>query len=124
MDGSLSRHDALACIPVKNPQVEEEQFENGEIRLHYQVQVRPWFRGLFKKIANRETDIIHRKLQLDALGCSVWKMIDDHRSVKAIIDLFRADHQLNEREAELSVSGFLKELGKRGLVLLKEAEGE
>ena len=121
--GSLSRLAALACIPVKNPQVEEEQFDNGEIRLSYQVQVRPWFQGLFKKIANRESDIINRKLQLDALGRSVWQMVDGRRSVKEIIDIFQTDHQLNVREAELSVTAFLKELGKRGLVLMKEVEG-
>lgn len=121
-EGSLSRQDALACIPVKNPQVQEEQFENGEIRLSYQVQVRPWFSGLFKKIANRESDIINRKLQLDALGRSVWHMIDGQRSVQGIISTFQADHQLTERESELSVTAFLKELGKRGLVLMKKVE--
>jgi len=99
----------------------EEQFENGEIRLTYQVQIKPWFQGLFKKIANRDSDIINRKLQLDPLGESVWQMIDGRRSVKTLINTFQETHQLNMREAELSVTAFLKELGKRGLVLMKEA---
>ncbi len=115
-----SRNRALDCIPVKNPQVREEADRQGEIRLHYQVQVRPWFQGVVKKITRSESSLISRTLQLDPLGASVWQMIDGKQSVHNIIEVFQAIHQLNRREAEVSVTTFFKELGKRGLLAMRE----
>lgn len=117
---TLSRNYAFDCVPVKNPQVREEADEKGELRLVYQVQVRPWFQGVLKKIIRSESSIINRSLQLDPLGASVWQMIDGRQSVKKIIDEFQAIHQLNRREAEVSVTTFFKELGKRGLLAMRE----
>jgi hypothetical protein len=115
-----SRNRALDCVPVKNPQVREEADRKGELRLHYQVQVRPWFQGVVKKITRSESSLISRSLQLDPLGTSVWQMIDGEQTVKNIIDEFQATHQLNRREAEVSVTTFFKELGKRGLLAMRE----
>lgn len=115
-----SRNHALECIPAKNPQVSEEADANGDLRLLYQVQVLPWFQGVLKKITRSKSTVINRTLQLDALGTSVWQMIDGRQSVKKIIDEFQAVHQLNRREAEISVTAFFKELGKRGLLAMRE----
>lgn len=115
-----SREQALGCIPVKNPQIDEELLGNGELRLLYQVQVRPWFQGVLKKITKKKETTITRTLQLDILGASVWKMIDGEKSVEKIIGEFQAVHQLNSREAEISVTSFFKELGKRGLLIMRQ----
>ena len=111
---------SLDCIPVRNPDLDEQENDYGELRLSYSVRVKPWFRGIFKKVAGRQSDIIERKLQLDVLGTSVWRLIDGHRSVNNIIQAFQAEHKLNRREAEISISAFLKELGKRGLLAMRE----
>ena len=115
-----SKNHALECIPVKNPQVSEEAQENGEFRLIYQVQVQPWFQGVLKKITRSKSTLIDRTLQLDVLGSSVWQMIDGRKSVEKIIDEFQTMHQLNRREAEISVTAFFKELGKRRLLAMRE----
>ena len=47
-------------------------------------------------------------------------MIDGKQSVKQIINEFQTIHQLNRREAEVSVTTFFKELGKRGLLAMRE----
>ncbi|MDH3327990.1 MAG: PqqD family protein [Desulfobulbaceae bacterium] len=117
---SHSRHHALECIPVKNPEVSDEADANGDIRLIYHVQVQPWFQGVLKKITRNRSTVIKRTLQLDALGTSVWQMIDGRKSAGKIIDEFQAEHQLNRREAEISVTAFFKELGKRGLLAMRE----
>ncbi len=114
-----SRHHALDCVPVRNPQVKEEANKKGELRLVYQVQVRPWFQGVLKKITRQESSLINRTLQLDPLGESVWRMIDGEQSVRKIIDEFQTTHQLTRRETEVSVTTFFKELGKRGLIAMK-----
>ncbi|MDW7771554.1 MAG: PqqD family protein [Desulfobulbaceae bacterium] len=117
-----SRFHALECIPVKHPQVAEQADGTGELRLTYKVQVRPWFHGVVKKITGSRETIINRKLVLDLLGASVWRRIDGRKSVRQIIDEFQAEHQLNRREAEISVTAFFRELGKRGLLAMRERE--
>lgn len=114
-----TRRDALDCIPEKNSQIEEKADSEGDLLLSYQVQVKPWFQGVFKKITKSKNTLVTRKLQLDTLGTSVWQMIDGRKSVKQIIREFQELHKLNSREAEISVTSFLKELGKRGLLAMK-----
>ena len=69
-------------------------------------------------------DLLHRldqeRLQLDNLGTEVWKMIDGKRTVRDIVDAFAETHQLEGREAEMAVTQFLRDLGKRGLIGLQE----
>jgi hypothetical protein len=117
---ALTRNHALECVPVKNPQITEQENDNGELCLSYQVRIRPWFQNIVHKITGKKDDLIRRKLQLDALGTMVWGMIDGKRQAIEIIDDFQKLHQLNRREAEISVTTFLKELGKRGLIVMRE----
>jgi hypothetical protein len=115
----LNRRQALACTPIRNPEVEEERKADG-ILLRYPVEVKPWFQSIFKRLSRRDSNIIIRRLQLDTLGSSVWQMVDGKQTVADIAEQFRKTHQLGSREAELSVTAFLKDLGRRGLIALKE----
>ena len=117
----LDRQQALACTPIRNPEVEEIETPDG-ILLRYPVEIKPWFQSIFKKLSNRDSNIVIRRLQLDALGSSVWQMVDGEQNVSDITDQFRKTHQLGTREAELSVTGFLKDLGSRSLIAMKEGK--
>jgi len=117
-----SRDLSLDCVPVKNPELVEHEQEDGDLCLTYPVRVKPWFQGIFKTVSRRQSDILERKLQLDSLGTSVWMMIDGRKSVKDIILAFQTEHKLNRREAEMSVSAFMKQLGKRGLLAMREGK--
>ncbi len=119
----LDRGQALACTPIRNPEVSEEETEDG-LLLRYPVEVKPWFQSVFKRLSNRQSNIIIRKLQLDQLGTSVWEMVDNKQTVAEIADQFRITHQLGVREAELSVTGFLKDLGKRSLIAMQDRQQE
>lgn len=114
-----SRQQALSFTPIRNPEVEEEETDDG-ILLRYSVEVKPWFQSVFKFVSNRTSNIIVRRLELDPLGASVWQMVDGKQSVNQMVEQFRATHQLGIREAELSVTAFLKDLGTRGLIAMKE----
>ncbi|MCL7487838.1 MAG: PqqD family protein [Desulfobulbaceae bacterium] len=116
----LTRDHALECVPVRNPQITAQDNGDGELCLTYQVRIRPWFQNIVRKISGREDDIIERRLQLDVLGTTVWGMINGQRRTREIIDDFQSMHRLNRREAEISVTTFLKELGKRGLIAMRE----
>ena len=119
---ALTRNHALGCIPLRNPQITEQKNDADELCLTYQVRIKPWFQNIVQKITGKgkDDDIIERKLQLDILGSTVWHMIDGKREVKKIIADFQTTHKLNRREAEISVTTFLKELGKRGLIVMRE----
>ncbi|WP_457574100.1 PqqD family protein [Desulfolithobacter sp.] len=118
---TLDRRHALSCIPIRNPEVEEEMQENGELRLCWPVEVKPWFQGVFKRFSLKQNTIITRKLQLDTLGVTVWKLVDGKKSVGEIVAAFRDLYQLEQREAEIAVTSFFKELGRRGLVAMRSA---
>jgi len=117
--GVPSREEALECTPVKNDRVEESRLENGELQLSYPVTTRPWLAGFFRRMGRKSEGTYLKKLQLDALGTEVWELLDGGTRVRDVIRQFAARHRLQQREAELSVTRFLRELGKRGLIGLR-----
>jgi len=115
-DAPISRADALDRIPVKNIQITEARLETGEVVISYPVTMRPFFAGLVKRFGGPEVQIQMKKLQLDELGTSVWDMINGKFSVRQLVERFARTHQLEAREAEVSVAQFIRELGRRGLI--------
>ena len=111
-----SRAVALVCVPVRNADVEAHRSENGEVLLSYPATVRPWLGRFLKGLGQSAYQKYTKRLQLDALGSEVWELLDGKRSVRQIIRCFREKHQLHPKEAEVSVSQFLRELGKRGII--------
>lgn len=116
----ISRFDALSCIPVRNPAVLETRMDTGEILLTYLDIRKPWFMKFFQKISNSPDNMRMRKLHLDTLGTDVWNLLDGKSTVMDIIDAFAARHQLYHKEAEVSVAQFLRELGRRGIIGMKQ----
>ena len=60
-----------------------------------------------------------KKTELDRLGSAVWRLVDGRRSVGRISRMFAKEHQLLEREAEVAVTQFIRQLGQRGVIGLK-----
>ena len=116
---SISRAEALDRIPVKNRQISENRLETGEIVIRYRVTMRSFFSGLAKRFGGPEVQTQMKKLQLDELGTSVWNLMDGNRSVRQLVKIFAATHHLETRESEVSVTQFLRELGRRGLIAMK-----
>ncbi len=119
----FSRSDALCCIPVRNSQVLENRLDSGEILLSYPETLRPWFSSLILRM-NKKAELRRmRKLQLDILGTGVWDLIDGKSTITEIIASFAKLHLLYHKEAEISVVQFLRELGRRGIVGMKQLNG-
>ncbi len=116
---ALSRDAALACRPVKNRDIRVERLDSGEILLVYPVKLKPWMSELLRRFNRTPLPEQMRKLQLDELGSATWDLIDDERTVEQIVDAFAAAYRLHPKEAELSVTRFLLELGKRGLIAMQ-----
>jgi Coenzyme PQQ synthesis protein D (PqqD) len=116
----LTKNQALALVPVRNIESTEESLETGDIVIHYPVSMRPWMAKWIQRVKGPAPQIGSRKLQLDRLGTEVWKLIDGQRTVQEIVNAFAGSHQLETREAEMAVTQFLRDLGKRGVIGLQE----
>lgn len=115
----VAREEALNSIPVKNIQVSEGRLESGEILIYYPMTMRPWITSLVKRFGGSQDQLRNKKLQLDEMGTEVWTLIDGNRSVSQIIQEFARTHQLQVHEAEVAVTQFIRELGKRGVIGLR-----
>lgn len=115
----LSRTDALNCRPIKNAEIDEVVLETGELLLAYPIKVRPWASTLLRRFGRGGEPTSKKKLQLDALGTSVWNMLDGRRTVRQVVRMFSRKHQLHPKEAEVAVTQFIRELGRRGVIGLK-----
>ena len=114
-----TRTEAFACCPVKNREVLEEEVEGGAVVLTYPLVIRPWLAAVAERLGLRSREPLTRRLQLDEMGSLTWSLLDGKRTVKDVVDFLCRRYKLNRREAEVATTGFLRELGKRGLVGLR-----
>ncbi len=117
---AMQKKEALLCIPEKNRMVEETILESGDLILSYQSMYKPFFLKVRKFMRPGAKNTFRRKIQLDKLGVHVWSLIDGQKDVQEIIKNFAAFHTLNYREAEISVTLFIKSLGEKGLIGIRE----
>jgi Coenzyme PQQ synthesis protein D (PqqD) len=115
----LSREDALQCRPVKNPEIIAVRTETDDVLLTYPVTLRPWLVRIYRRFGKTSEVTRFKKLQLDRLGTEVWEMIDGRSTVERMVERFGKKHQLHPKEAEVAVTSFLRDLGKRGLIAIK-----
>ena len=122
--GPAGRAAALEFCPVKNSEVVEEELDTGEILLTYPLILRPWFLNLATRLGLRSREPLTRKLQLDEMGSLTWTFLDGKRSVQDLVNLVCSKYSLNQREAEIALTRFLRELGRRGLIGLRSPKQE
>lgn len=115
----ITRVEALSSRPVKNSQVTESRLDSGEVLLYYPTTLRPWIAAIIHRLGGPAEKIQTKKLQLDVLGTSVWDLLDERHSVRQIIEQFVEIHRLHPKEAEVAVTHFLRDLGRRGLIGLQ-----
>ena len=115
----MTRDEALSYKPAKNQHISETRLDTGEVIIEYPVAVRPLIAAVARRLGKTQNLTQTRKLQLDALGTSVWDLIDGRHTVRRMINIFAETHRLEKREAEVSVTQFIRELGRRGLLGLR-----
>jgi hypothetical protein len=107
----------LAAVPVRNRLLEWS--EDDELLVTLCV---PKRRDRVGRVLNRFFSAPeHRRVALDELGSDVWRLCDGERSVESIIVALARKYKLNRREVEVSLSLYLKQLGKRGYLGLLAA---
>jgi Coenzyme PQQ synthesis protein D (PqqD) len=118
-DTGLTRTEALAAIPRRLPSATWRILADRDILIEYPLNIKPFFLQLANRFSGRQEQRFTKKLQLDAMGSSVWRMFDGKRDVTTIILQVAEQSGLTLQEAEISVTTFVRELGRRGLVLLR-----
>ena len=61
----------------------------------------------------------HKKIELDQIGSEVWELCDGTHSVEGISQAISRSYKLNKRQAETSVTAYLKMLADRRLIGLQ-----
>ncbi|MFZ5571451.1 MAG: PqqD family protein [Thermodesulfobacteriota bacterium] len=117
----ITHRQALECRPIRNAEVVTSHLESGAALLTYPVRPKPWLAALVRLGARLSRDRSgggnrSGKLELDGLGTAVWDMVDGRRSVREIVEQFTRQQRLHPREAEIAVTRFLRELGRRGII--------
>ena len=115
---ALTRDQALACTPVRNDIVSWEVLDSGLVRIEYVLVLKPLLKSISERFGGANDQLPTRKLELDALGSQVWQMIDGSRTTAQLIEEFAGLQKISNQEAEQSITLFLRELGKRGLIAL------
>lgn len=112
------REAALAMRPVKNVEMTEE--DHGEtLRLVYMVQMRPWFAGAAQRVGLWDGRPMQKTLELDGMGRAAWELMDGERTVGELATAFEERYGITRREAEMAMTAFIRELGRRGLIALR-----
>ena len=106
-------------VPVRNEAVEETELPGGLVWLAYPLAVKPWFGRLADKVGLWDGRPMTKRVELDEMGTFVWRSIDGRNSVRAIAEMFAEAYEVQLREAELSVTAFIKTIGQRGMIGLK-----
>lgn len=115
----LTRTEALACIPHTSPSVTWKEAENGDILIEYPLNIKPFFIQLARRFNKGREQKHTKQLQLDNMGSIVWQMFDGEKDVRTIIRAVADQSGLSLQEAEISVTTFLRELGRRGLIIIR-----
>jgi len=110
----LDRQQSLSARPVLNRLVKVERGEDGNSIL---------------QIPRRDTATVrwvcrtfhlppYKRVALDELGTFVIEHCDGEHTVRDIVDKFAKNFRLNRREAEVSMSTFLRDLARRAIIAL------
>jgi len=124
----ITKEQALEAVPFQNPRVEVEREASGKLILTVKVRRTPAMTLVSRLFFTPP----QKRVALDQIGSWVWQRCDGKRTVRQLIDELGRRYKLNPREAEISLTTFLRSLGQRGLIVLavpkngaeKETEGE
>jgi hypothetical protein len=118
----MTREAALRCVPVKSSDVQEMRLENGTLRLCYPLRVKPWLAELRRRFGPPQAAPLEKQLELDELGTLTWDLMDGTLRFTDIVRRFSRQTRVHPKEAEAAVAQFIRELGKRGLIGLKQID--
>jgi len=116
----MPRSDFLKVRPVRNPQIEWDKKDDGNIVLRIPIkQEAARKKGISKVLVKvfPEPNVKEKKVQLDKVGSFVWELFDSNTTVEQIVNaLNKPPYKMIPREAEITLRLYFEQLAKRGLI--------
>jgi hypothetical protein len=114
--GTVSWREMLTAIPRQNAAAEVERSTDGALRISVRLQLPKWLVPPISWFVRPRT---RRSVQLDEIGQLVWMWSDGTRSVEDVVDAFAQHFALTFHEARVLVTGFMKSLMQRGILVME-----
>ena len=116
-----SRLQVLTARPVRHPKISWTREPAREEGLPELVLVRvPRRKDRWGNLVARWFKLPDdKKIELDQIGSEVWELCDGSHSVESISQRISQSYKLNRRQAETSVTAYLKMLADRRLIGLQ-----
>lgn len=117
----ISRDTSLKAKVHRNPAVTSQKRDDGSLTLLVPITLKRRYRMLAWLVGRmaREKLPETKHLELDAIGSRVWQLADGKRSVRQIVQIVGREYKQPRKEAEHSVTLFLKQLAQRRLVAIE-----
>ena len=113
----LTRRQSLASVPVPNTACTVTRDDSGlatiTIPLRRTRAMSAIALLLWLPKGKRE-----RVVELDTVGSYVHGLCDGRRTIQQIVDIFAERYKLTRKEATLSITAYLEQLARRGIVAL------
>lgn len=110
--GGLTREQILHIWPVRNPALKTYFSEDGLVTFELPRR-KDWMGKLLGFLFSVPES---KPVQLDEVGTFVWNLCDGDHTVGEIVAALTAEYKLNRREAEVSLTQYLQQLAKRGII--------
>ncbi len=112
----LTKEQLRRARPQRNPSVETEDLEDGGAVLSAPLDIKG--PRLMAAVAKKMKAPDRRKIELEPVGASVWRLCDGKHTFEAISKDLRSQYKMGRLEADASLEAFLQMLSRRGLVAM------
>jgi len=113
----LSREQSLEAVVVPSSTLTLKEREDGCLTLGIPFKPSPFVERLSRWL-RVPSGGGERPLELDEIGSFVWRMFDSRTTVREMIDRLMAEYKLNRKDAEISLTTFIRTLVRKRLVVL------
>ncbi|MBD3292564.1 MAG: PqqD family peptide modification chaperone [Armatimonadia bacterium] len=108
----LSRDEAFEARPVRNPALKWRINDEEVVEV-----IVPRRKDMFGRLMGFLFFVPEsRPITLDEVGTRVWNLCDGEHTVQEIVAELSEDYKLQRREVEVSLTEYLRTLGKKGMV--------
>lgn len=111
----FSREQSLRAVVIPSDSIAAARTAGGLVALEVPFRTSPLLERLTKWAGGKMGT---RTVELDEVGSFVWDLFDGKTTVREMIDRLAARYKLNRKEAEVSITAFIRTLGKKGLVAI------
>ena len=113
----ITREQMLCVRPQRNPKVEWAREPRRSDEALVALLRIPRLRGRWADLVAKWLTVPDfKKVELDEIGSDVWEMCDGSHTVETIAKAIGVSYRLNKRQAEVSVTAYLRMLAERRLV--------